>query len=48
MLLFKAGVDFENVNHTPETFQALKDAGSLEYNQMPMVELDDGTKLVQS
>jgi hypothetical protein len=20
MLLFKAGVDFENVNHTPETF----------------------------
>jgi len=46
MLLSKAGVAFEDVRVSGESWAELKGSGTLEYGQVPMVELDDGTKLV--
>ena len=47
MLLHKAGVQFEDVRITREQHAAMKEEGKLEYGQVPMLELDDGTRLVQ-
>ena len=46
MLLWKAGVQYEDVRLTHEQFAELKP--TLEYGQLPMLELDDGTRLVQT
>jgi hypothetical protein len=45
MLLSKAGVKFEDIRITDELFAELKKEGVLDYEQVPMVELDDGTRL---
>merc|ERR1712166_452268 len=47
MALTLGGVEFEDhrVNH--EESKALKESGKLEFGQMPMLELDDGTCLCQ-
>ena len=45
MMLTKAGVAFEDVRLNHESFTALKP--ELEYGQVPMVELEDGARLVQ-
>ena len=45
MLLSKAGVAFEDVRLTDEQLAGLKAEGALDYGQVPMVELDDGTRL---
>ena len=46
MLLLKAGVEFEDHRMTFEEFKAMKETpGVLEFGQVPMVELADGTKL---
>ena len=47
MLLTKAGVEFEDVRLTQDSFKELKESGVLENGQVPMVELDDGTRLFQ-
>ena len=46
MMLWKAGVAYEDVRVSGPTFAALKP--ELEYGQVPCLELDDGTKLVQT
>ena len=46
MMLWKAGVPFEDVRIQFADLAALKP--SLEYGQLPQLELDDGTKLVQT
>ena len=49
MLLTKAGVAFEDVRMNREQLNEMKQQpGVLEYGQLPMLELDDGTRLVQS
>ena len=48
MLLSKAGVPFEDVRLTDEMLAGLKAEGVLDFGQVPMVELDDGTKLCQT
>ena len=45
MLLTKAGVPFEDVRLTMDSFKELKETGVLAHGQVPMVELDNGTKL---
>ena len=45
MLLLKAGVEFEDHRMTYDEFKAMKETGALEFGQLPMVELADGTKL---
>ena len=45
MMLTKAGVPFEDIRVTGDSWKALKESGVLEYNQVPMVELEDGTRL---
>ena len=47
MMLTKANVAFEDVKVSMEEFKELKQTGKLEYGQMPMVELEDGTRIVQ-
>ena len=50
MLLTKAGVAFEDNRLNREQVGEMKKANPdmLEYGQLPMLELDDGTRLVQS
>ena len=46
MLLVKAGVEFDDHRMTFEEFKEMKEKpGELEFGQVPMVELPDGTKL---
>ena len=47
MLLAHAKVDFENVNHTFAELPALKAGGTLEFGQLPVIEVD-GKFLAQS
>jgi prostaglandin-H2 D-isomerase / glutathione transferase len=43
-----AGVEFEDIRVTGDSWKALKEEdGKLEFGQVPMLELDDGTKLCQ-
>ena len=46
MALHKAGVAYEDVRPTGESWMELKNSGKLEFGQMPALELDDGTILV--
>ena len=48
MALWKAGVEFEDIRVSGEAWTNLKATGELEFGQVPMLELDDGTKLFQS
>ena len=48
MLLDKAGVQYEDVRLTQEQFAEMKSSGTLESGQVPMLELDDGSKLFQT
>ena len=45
MILWKAGVQFEDIRVTGPTWHELRDSGRLRFGQMPMLELDDGTCL---
>ena len=47
MLLNKAGVAFEDNRHTRESWDTLKAAGYSPSGQLPLVEMEDGTKLTQ-
>ena len=47
MALHKAGVAYEDVRPTGESWMELKNSGKLEFGQMPALELDDGTFIVQ-
>ena len=47
MAMVYCGVQFEDVRLTGDSFKTLKESGSLEFGSVPMLELDDGTKLVQ-
>merc|ERR1712195_320282 len=42
-----AGVEFEDNRLTGDSWTELKESGKLEFGQMPMLELDDGTRLCQ-
>merc|ERR1712166_185766 len=42
-----AGVEFEDNRLTGASWAELKGSGKLEFGQMPMLELDDGTRLCQ-
>ena len=44
----KRGVDYEDCRYTGDSWKALKASGKLEFGQIPMFELEDGTRLVQS
>ena len=46
MMLTKAGIAYEDVRVTGQAWQDLKP--TLEFGQVPVLELDDGTKLYQS
>ena len=48
MLLTYKKVDFEDVRLTKEQFGEMKAAGKFEFGQVPALELDDGTMLVQT
>ena len=48
MMLYKAGVQFEDNRMAGDAWKEFKESGVLEYGQMPMLELDDGTRLVQT
>ena len=48
MMLHRLNVEYENVSIDGEKMKAMKEAGELEFGQVPMFELDDGTKLTQS
>ena len=48
MLLHKAGVQFEDHRLNRDQVNELKTQGVLEFGQVPMLELDDGTKLTQT
>ena len=48
MMLSYAKVPFEDCRIGFDAMNAMKAEGSLEYGQLPMLELDDGTKLCQS
>ena len=48
MALHKAGVDFEDRRLTGPEFGAMKKEGKFDFNQVPMLQLADGTQLVQS
>ena len=47
MMLTKAGVAFEDIRATHAMWPEIKESGILEYGQVPMLELEDGTRLVQ-
>ena len=47
MMLTKAGVEFEDIRVTGDSWKELKSSDKLEYGQIPMVELEDGTRLCQ-
>ena len=46
MALHKAGVEYEDVRPTGESWAELKGSGKLDFGQMPALELDDGSVLV--
>ena len=48
MAMVYSGVQFEDIRVTGDSWKALKESGNLEFGSVPMLELDDGTKLVQS
>jgi len=48
MLLDCAKVEFEDVRMNKEQIEEMKAACKLEYGQVPMLELDDGTQLTQT
>lgn len=48
MALNLAGIRFEDIRVTGPSWKELKESGKLEFGQMPMLELADGTQLVQS
>ena len=48
MALHKAGVEFEDKRVSGDSWKELKESGKLEFGQVPMLELADGTQLVQS
>ena len=45
MMLSMANVPYEDVRVNGEKFKEMKESGVLEYGHLPMLELDDGTKL---
>ena len=47
MVLHKAGVEFEDVRFTQDQWKEAKAAGLSPSGQLPMIELDDGTKMTQ-
>ena len=48
MMLWKYGVQFEDCRINKEQMEEMKTAGKLEYGQIPLLELDDGTLLTQT
>ena len=48
MALWKAGVEYESVGYTGDSWKELKESGKLRFGQIPMLELDDGTCLFQT
>ena len=48
MCLWKAGVEFEDIRVGGDSWKALQETGTLEFGQLPHVELADGTVLSQS
>ena len=48
MLLSHARVPFEDIEVTDDLFQKLKQDNSLEFEQLPMLELPTGEKLCQT
>ena len=50
MAMWKAGVEYEDVRFGlgSEEWNTLKASGELEFGQVPMLTLDDGTKLFQT
>jgi len=48
MALSKAGVEFEDIRLTGQAWLDFKASNKLEFGQMPGLELEDGTMLVQS
>ena len=46
MCLHKAGVVWEDVRVTGDSWLELKASGKLEFNQVPMLELPNGERLV--
>jgi len=48
MALWKAGVEYEDIRVTGDSWKALKESGDCEFGQVPMLELEDGTRLTQS
>ena len=48
MAFWKAGVEFEDARITHEEFGKMKADGTLPFGQVPVLELDDGTRLGQS
>ena len=48
MTLWKAGVEYEDIRVTGDAWKELKESGKLDFSQIPMVELADGTRLFQS
>ena len=43
-----AGVAFEDIRVSGDAWKELKASGNLEFGSVPMLELDDGTRLSQS
>ena len=48
MMLSHAKIPFNDIRINGETMKTMKEDGTLEYGQVPMLELEDGTKLSQS
>jgi len=48
MCLAKAGVEYEDIRVTGDSWKELKESGKLEFGQIPHVELADGTTMSQS
>ena len=48
MCLWKAGIEFEDIRVTGDSWTELKSSGKLEFGQIPHMELADGTVMSQS
>jgi glutathione S-transferase len=48
MMLTLAKIPFEDIRVNGEMMKTLREEGKLEYGQVPMLELEDGTKLTQT
>eukprot|EP00355_Strombidium_rassoulzadegani_P007889 CAMPEP_0168620034 /NCGR_PEP_ID=MMETSP0449_2-20121227/6919_1 /TAXON_ID=1082188 /ORGANISM="Strombidium rassoulzadegani, Strain ras09" /LENGTH=80 /DNA_ID=CAMNT_0008661007 /DNA_START=30 /DNA_END=269 /DNA_ORIENTATION=- len=48
MTLHRANVPFENVFYTIEQVQEARESGKLFFGQVPVLELDDGSKMEQT